>query len=101
MVEDLGSCVVSRPSRQVGFFTIIVQPTFALMAELQHPVKERWRCRRVLYHPAWQDVLLAHLQSNTETWEARKRKEPLGCSKEAHIAEAGGGEGELMKAEVC
>ena len=24
---------------QVGFFTIIVQPTFALLAELQHRVK--------------------------------------------------------------
>ena len=26
---------------QVGFFTIIVQPTFALLAELQHRVKAR------------------------------------------------------------
>lgn len=47
-------------SSQVGFFTIIVQPTFTLMAELQHRVK---------------DVLLTHLQTNTEAWEARKRKE--------------------------
>lgn len=29
----------SVPSGQVGFFTIIVQPTFTLMAELQHRVK--------------------------------------------------------------
>ncbi|CAK9094572.1 5'-cyclic nucleotide phosphodiesterase 1C (Cam-PDE 1C) (3' [Durusdinium trenchii] len=47
-------------SSQVGFFTIIVQPTFTLMAELQHRVK---------------DVLLTHLQTNTEAWEARKKKE--------------------------
>ncbi|CAK9013529.1 unnamed protein product [Durusdinium trenchii] len=50
-------------SSQVGFFTIIVQPTFTLMAELQHRVK---------------DVLLTHLQTNTEAWEARKKKEQLG-----------------------
>ncbi|CAE7027148.1 regA [Symbiodinium natans] len=52
-------------SSQVGFFSIIVQPTFALLAELQYGVK---------------DVLLAHLRKNTEEWEARKKAESLGRS---------------------
>lgn len=47
-------------SSQVGFFTIIVQPTFALLAELQHRVK---------------DTQLAHLRKNTEAWETRKKAE--------------------------
>ncbi|CAE7594550.1 Pde1c [Symbiodinium pilosum] len=50
-------------SSQVGFFTIIVQPTFALLAELQHRVKDR---------------LLVHLRKNTEAWEARKKAESPG-----------------------
>mmetsp|Transcript_8873 Transcript_8873/g.21201 ORF Transcript_8873/g.21201 Transcript_8873/m.21201 type:complete len:535 (-) Transcript_8873:51-1655(-) len=47
-------------SSQVGFFTIIVQPTFTLLADLQQQVK---------------DVMLMHLHKNTETWEARKKVE--------------------------
>ncbi|CAE7493958.1 Pde1c [Symbiodinium sp. CCMP2592] len=47
-------------SSQVGFFSIIVQPTFALLAELQHRVKE---------------TQLAHLRRNTEAWETRKKAE--------------------------
>jgi len=73
-------------SSQVGFFTIIVQPTFALMAELQHPVK---------------DVLLAHLQSNTETWEARKRKESADHSSPQASAQPAGVSRSDRSGSVC
>ena len=59
----------------MGFFTIIVQPTFSLLAELQSRVKEQG----VLSTPKRaQDVMLTHLHTNTEAWEARKKKEQPG-----------------------